>query len=119
MGRMARPKRNPSEAVKPLLEAGKAINLGELAEELMGAFGGPKVFATTYHKEFTESRTAMARSKMLDGVLRIITQATARATGKGDDIASLTDDELSAFVVDLLKQRGLEAGGAPEEPPTA
>src|SRR5437588_5900198 len=103
------PRRKPSEALDAVVQAGKSIDVGELAEELLAAFGGARSFAHSYHHEFAEGSKAgsISRSKMLDGVLRIVAQATTANKGK-DNVTSMSDDDLADEIVRLLAQRGVK-----------
>lgn len=110
-------KRKPSEAINAFLKSGRGINVAELAEELISAFGGSREFARTYHTEFKEGTKpgGIARSKMLDGVLRIITAAGAQNKGQKGDVSVLSDEELSEELCRLLRKQGLEIPDAQEE----
>jgi hypothetical protein len=112
-------KRDPVEAIKLVLDSGRAVNTADLAEELISAFGGSKKFAQSYKTEFDGAKGgSISRSKMLDGVLRVITAAGAQnkgAKGAGDP-AAMSDEELLAEVARMLAARGIGAAdGAPQK----
>jgi hypothetical protein len=113
-------KRKPSEAIKAVVDAGQPLNVGELAESMVGAFGGPKKLAKLFFDEFNREGTAsMARTKMLEAVLRIVTQASAQeAKNKVPGEEELSDDELQGEIVRLLTKQGLKvvAADGPEQP---
>src|SRR6184192_3142558 len=97
--------RRTVETIGTLIDAGRGINVIELAEELIAAFGGARAFAATYHTEFATGTKpgSISRSKMLDGVLRIISSATQANKGKEKDITGLSDEELADEMLRLLQ----------------
>jgi hypothetical protein len=103
-------KREPTEALGVVLDAGRAINTAELAEELIAAFGGSRKFAHQYHLEFEGCKAGgIARTKMLDGVLRVVTAAGSQNKGKmgAGDPTGMSDEELLAELAKLLAGRGI------------
>jgi hypothetical protein len=111
---MARQKgRKASEALDPILKAGRSISVGDLAEELVSALGGAKNFAAMYAKELQTGTKpgSVSRAKMLDGVMRIVTSSSSQNRGKEVDDTQLDDDELNEVVSGLLGRAGISAEG--------
>jgi hypothetical protein len=68
----------------------------ELLEVLMGYFGGVSGFANAYMKQFYDAPVGGAfRTKMLDGVMRLITTNTAMGGAK-KPLDLMTEEELEA-----------------------
>ena len=66
----------------------------ELLEVLMGYFGGVSGFANAYMKQFYDSPVGGAfRTKMLDGVMRLVTTNTAMGGAK-KPLELMTEEEL-------------------------
>jgi hypothetical protein len=101
---MARQKRKASEALDPILKAGKALKVGDLAEELISAIGGTAAFAKLYAEEITGGTKpgSVSRARMLDGVLRIVTNASAQNKSLARTEDEMDDDELLAIASELL-----------------
>lgn len=107
-------KRKPSEALDAILASGKAINVADLAEHLIDAIGGTQEFARLYVDELKAAR-GIAKSKMLEGVMRIVNQASqGQKTG---DPSDMSDAELRAELLRFLEANGLneEASNAPPQ----
>lgn len=106
-------KPDPSVAIGLVLDSGRAINTAELAEELISAFGGAREFARSYHVEFVGCKAGtIARTKMLDGVLRVVSAAGAQNKGvrSASDPSGMTDEELMAEMGKILVARGVIPG---------
>jgi hypothetical protein len=112
-------KRDPTDAIKLVLDSGRAVNTADLAEELISAFGGSKKFAGQYKLEFDGAKAgSISRSKMLDGVLRVVTAAGSQNKGKSaGDPSGMSDDELMGEIGRMLAARGIGAktDGEPEK----
>jgi hypothetical protein len=105
------------ESLAGVVAAGKAVNVAELAEELIQAFGGARKFAARYYHEYRAAKAGtISRSRMLEGVLRTISISSAQTKAAQRDEGSLTDSELATAALDLLSRTGLtqptvEGGG--------
>lgn len=101
---MARQKRKASEALDPILKAGKALKVGDLAEELISAIGGTAAFAKLYADEIKVGTKpgSVSRARMLDGVLRIVTSASAQNKSLGKNEDEMDDQELLQIARELL-----------------
>ena len=108
-GRMAakKPKPSPSEALAPILGAGKEISVSELAEELIAEAGGAKSFAKLYIQEMRNGTKegSVARARMLDGILKIVTSSSAQNKGQGKTEDQMSEEELQAVARTLLRKR--------------
>lgn len=101
---MARQRRKASEALAPILEAGRALKVADLAEELVSAIGGTAAFAKLYASELTEGTKpgSVSRARMLDGILRIVAQSSAQQKGMERPEDQLSDAELQAIAHDYF-----------------
>jgi hypothetical protein len=101
---MARQKRKASEALDPILKAGKALKVGDLAEELISAIGGTAEFARLYAKELQDGTKpgSVARARMLDGILRLVTNASAQNKSMARTEDEMEDEELAEIARELL-----------------
>lgn len=118
MPRMAakKPKTTAADALAPILAAGKEISVAELAEELVAQAGGAKEFAKLYMTELKQGtkQGSVARARMLDGILKIVTSASAQNKGQGKTEDQMTDEELRATA-----RRLIEKGQSPAAPPSS
>ena len=112
-------KRKPTEVLDTLVEGSKGLDVGDLAAELMQAFGGPRKFASLYYDEFQATTGAVSRSKLLEGVLRIVTQASAANKDRAPGTGGLSDQELMGELVGLLKTQNLVMATPPDAPEEA
>jgi hypothetical protein len=101
MSRMA--KRKASETLAPILKAGRTINVSDLAQALIAEFGGHVAFAREYVAEAKKSG-GVSKARMLDGVLRIVGQASVRNKDMRKPEGKMTDQELHAEALALLKR---------------
>jgi len=96
----------------------------ELLEVLMGYFGGVSGFANAYMKQYYDSPVGGAfRTKMLDGVMRLITTNTAMGGAKkpldlmteedGNQVRLEHADEVRELPVVGSEQAGSVGGGVP------
>lgn len=84
----------------------------ELGRELLAAFGGTRKFAEHFVNEFNSiPKHGIARSRMLEAVVKIITQ-TSRGSGSLD-LTEIGDDQIEELFADLMTRRA-ERGGAGE-----
>ncbi len=115
---MAARRKKASEALDPILRAGKAVNVAELAEHLISALGGTPAFAALYAEEVMKGTKpgTVSRARMLDGVLRVVGQASAQQKGKQVDEGEMSDEELAAVATELLR-KAQTAGSSPASPP--
>ena len=110
----------PSKSVKQLAgevletvnKAGRGLDLAELAGEMLGAFGGPKEFAGAYHQLYTDAPAGIAKTKLIEGVLRLLTAASAKQNGSLD-LTGLLDDDLKQLLAELLDKPGVVTDAAP------
>lgn len=111
---MPRQRRKASDVLEPIIAAGRALKVGDLAEELISAIGGTKEFAKLYAEELKTGTKpgSVARARMLDGVLRIVGQASSQNKGMERPEDQLTDAELHAIVDDyIIRQPDPAEGG--------
>lgn len=110
-------KTDPSVAIKLVLDSGRAVNTADLAEELISAFGGSREFAQEYYLEFKSAKLgSISKSKMLDGVLRIVAAAGSQNKGKGGgDPSGMSEEELLNEIGRMLAARGIGATNGPPE----
>src|SRR6187399_1681454 len=97
-------KLNPAVALNALLHAPRSVTTGELADHLIAEMGGIKEFARSYVAEVNANKSGgVAKARLLDGVLRLVTNASAQKKGQlEDDGAGLTDEELHAEAARVL-----------------
>lgn len=110
-------KKSPVEVLAPILDSGRGINTAELAEEMIAAFGGARKFSQSYYTEFEGCKVGgIARTKMLDGVLRVVTAAGSQNKGRNmGDPSNMSDEDLMAELGRLLVERGVIRGKADAE----
>jgi hypothetical protein len=97
----------PSEVLPILLADTKGVSVGDLAEHLIAAIGGVKAFAELYVREMKSPGVkGVARARMLDGVMRIVTAHSSLNKKLGDDEHGMTDAELAAEAKSLLERDG-------------
>lgn len=108
-----KPKQTASEALMPILASGKDISVGELAEELIAEAGGAKEFARLYIKELKQGTKegSVARARMLDGILKIVTSSSAQNKGQGRTEDQMSEEELALTAKRLLDKAA--SAGAP------
>lgn len=106
-----RQKRKAADALLPILTAGKAINVAELAEELIHAMGGVREFAALYIKELKETKPGgIAKARMLEGVMRIVTSASVQAKGSKKAEDEMSVSELEAVVLGVIQKSEGQGG---------
>ncbi len=113
------PKRKPSEVMELAETARASLDVSELAHALMTQFGGTAEFARHYIAEYNAAKPgSIAKGKMLESVLRIVNLAHASHKGDGDDVDSLTDEQLDSEIGAAHAAAGLrEATHAAATPP--
>jgi len=113
---MARQKRKASEAIDPILKAGKALKVGDLAEELISAIGGTAEFARLYAEELQDGTKpgSVARARMLDGILRLVTNASAQNKSMARTEDEMEDEELAEIARELLERATPRSPASPE-----
>ena len=110
MAKAKHPKQTAGEVLHLVNQAKGSIDVGELASELMDAFGGPKALATAYYDEFAMS-VGIAKTKLLEGVLRVLAHAgDKRPTNL--DLTGLTEQDLESALERMLNRRQ-EVNNAP------
>lgn len=106
-----------SEVVEAAIVGQSDTSIATLAAELLDAFGGPAQLAKSYKAEFTHGKEGgMARQRMLEGILRIVSQASAQQ--QEAPIGDMTEADLQAQLLAILERRGLvstENNGSGEE----
>lgn len=106
---------SPNAVLNAIREAGKSLNVTELATEMLEAFGGPKEFAATFRAEFDAAPSGgVAKSKMLECVTRMVSQAHARNKDALDDLSQFDDADLRTLFHQLMAQ-----APGPEQPAAA
>lgn len=99
---MATPRKSV-EAIKAVVQGGRAVNVAELAEELISAFGGPRYFSKRFFREFKGARVgSVVRAKMLESVLRVIANSSAQNKDLRKSESDLSDQELAETAFQLL-----------------
>lgn len=93
-----------AEAIKIIRKASRRrLDVTELAAELMEAFGGAREFAAKYTQEFSQAKPgSISRSKMLDGLLKVVMSAAAHDKKKGLPLGDLDDADLVQLLRDVL-----------------
>jgi hypothetical protein len=98
----------PAQVVGAALEAQTDTDISVLAAELLTAFGGPAKLAAAYKQEFDHGKDGgMARQRMLEGVLRAVSQASAQAKDQQRPVENLSEAELQENLLAILTRRGL------------
>ncbi len=93
----------PSETLNVLLDEVSGPTVGDLAAELISAMGGTRSFALEYVKELRSSAVkGVAKAKMLEGIMRIVTASSAQNKGNERDESAMSDDELREEAMRLL-----------------
>ncbi len=109
---MARKKHAPSEVVDILRQGSGKVTVTELAEVLMAEVGGPREFARKYAAELDAAPAGgMARTKMLDGIMRVVSQATAK--NPDDNLDDMTEEQLEAEINRLMSEAADAAAANP------
>lgn len=84
-------------------DAGKSLNVGELANELLKAFGGAAEFASRFRAEYDDAKEgSIAKTKMLECVTRIVSTASARHKDALDDLSQFSDADLEKLLKQLM-----------------
>lgn len=108
----------PSEVIGLLNDAERVVDVGDIAKDLLQAFGGSREFANRYKTEFDNAMGgSMARCKMLEGVLRAITQASNRLPET--DPEKMSDADLERALLDKLAKRVAKEQPQDAAPPAA
>ncbi len=91
--------------------------VSELLEEMMEVWGGPAAFCQTYHTEFMASKAGgMARTRMLDAVIRLFISHTASQKGVGGPgTGEVSDEELSQTLQAFIDTQTRQANGDVEQ----
>lgn len=99
-------RRSLNEFIKAAKSGGPSIpHSSELLEHILTYFGGVQGFATAYMKQFYDAQAGGAfRTKMLDGVFRLVQTNTALGGAK-KPLELMTEEELESE----LRRRVLEA----------
>lgn len=105
---MARePKTSAAGVLSAVNEADRDLDINRLAEQALDAFGGSEEFFQKLYREYSGDKTSsIARTKMLESVLRLLTAAAAKKPPAGDT-AGMTDEELEAALARLIQKRQL------------
>jgi hypothetical protein len=107
-------KTDPSKVMEVIEEAGNAINVSEVASELLSAFGGSKTFAASFKQEYDDAKPgSVSRSKMLEAVLRSLQAAAPK--DKPQDLGTVSEQELRQMLLQTLRSAGLVVTDAPQE----
>lgn len=95
-----------NQLVESLLKDSKSYNVGDLADQIITELGGINGFAKLYAKEINNTdEGSIARARMLDGIMRLVTNASAQRKDLARDEADLSDEELVAELSRILAQR--------------
>lgn len=96
-----------SIALGTALKGQEDQGLAELARALISTFGGASRLAQHYLVEFEAAKIGgMARQRLLEGVLRIVAQASEKK-GPALSVENLSEEELEKQLEDILIRRGL------------
>lgn len=102
----------PSQVLTVINEAGRDLNIDLLAEEMLDAFGGAKEFCRLLKTEYdSEGSTSIARSNILQSVVRVVTQAANKKSGT-NDLGGHSTAELEAQLARLLTRVFIPTGEA-------
>jgi hypothetical protein len=86
---------------------GSRLVVSELLEGMMQVWGGPAEFCKAYHTEFMAAKAGgIARTRMLDSIIRLFITHTANLKGLGTDMTNLSEDEIKQTLLELLEGRG-------------
>lgn len=105
---MGRPRKIKAADILPIVvEANKSktVSVDELAEQLMEACGGVRQFATQYVQEMNKTK-GVARSRMLESVMRAVGTSSSLSKKRGDDETQLSDQDLMDEALSLLRKAG-------------
>ena len=112
-------KAKPSEVLALAEGARKSLDVAELAHALLSEFGGIGEFAAAYVAEYKIAKAGtVAKAKMLESVLRMVSWASSRDQG-GDDAGSLTDDELDQEIAAAARAAGIVGDPDHDDTPAA
>lgn len=94
----------PSQILSVIAETGPDLNIDRLTEDLLDAFGGTKEFALLLFNEYkAEGATSIARSNILQSVLRVITR-TAEKKSANTDLTKFSNADLEQAAGKLLNK---------------
>jgi hypothetical protein len=94
-------------------QATGAINVSELAVAMLEEFGGLVQFAREYKKEFDEATPgSISRSKMLEGMMRVINMATPK--NAVSDLSQLEGGDLEKVATSILEKAGVMQTDGPQ-----
>ena len=96
-------KLSPQKVAAKLKKADTLVKIEDLLGEILLEFGGVKSFAQSYVKEYKDAAPgSVAKTRLADGVVRLIQQVAKRETPTAVD--EMSDDELDGEIERQIRQ---------------
>jgi hypothetical protein len=103
---MAKEKPTPQGILRSIERSLGNLDMAELAESMIEAFGGKQAIAKEFHEAYkTTTAGSTARQKMLEGMLRLVGQAAPKSSD--EDVTLLTDEDLERTIHLILQKAGM------------
>lgn len=103
-------KRRADDALKAVLDAGRSVNVTDLAVATLSAFGGCDRLARHLYELFEELKekpaSTIARAKILEMVTRLVITSSVQNKDRGGGPEQMTDEQLYDTLDRFLQRRG-------------